>query len=165
MRWVLPLAPFYWWWNWSIWEIQGMTALTWVSQLSAPFYCYCLVAKLCPALCDPMNCSPPGSMGCPRQECQSGLPFPSPGDLPNPEIKPASSALAGRLFITEPPGKSTSSCKVDQMLHSPKCLSYQPVPGSPRPSGLVCWPWCWPLPAWTTHSLTFGHGFRIWALD
>ena len=35
------------------------------------------------------------SMGFPRQECWSGLPFPSPGDLPDPGIKPAFSALAG----------------------------------------------------------------------
>ena len=48
----------------------------------------------------------PLSMGFPRQEYQSGLSFPSPGDLPDPGIEPASSELAGRLFITEPPGKS-----------------------------------------------------------
>ena len=35
------------------------------------------------------------SMGFPRQECWSGLPFPSPGDLPDPGIEPAFSALAG----------------------------------------------------------------------
>jgi len=33
------------------------------------------------------------------------LPFPSPGDLPNPGIKPTCPALAGRFFMTEPPGK------------------------------------------------------------
>ena len=44
-------------------------------------------------------------MGFPRQEYWSGLPFPSPGDLPNPEIKPTSPASAGRFFTTEPPGK------------------------------------------------------------
>ena len=38
-----------------------------------------------------------------RQEYWSGLPFPSPGDLPG--IEPVSPALAGRFFITEPPGK------------------------------------------------------------
>ena len=43
-------------------------------------------------------------MGFPRQEYWSGLPFPYPGDLPDPGIKPASPALAGRFFITEPPG-------------------------------------------------------------
>ena len=44
----------------------------------------------------------PLSMGFPRQEYWSGLPFLSPGDLPNPGIEPA---LAGRFFITEPSGK------------------------------------------------------------
>ena len=41
----------------------------------------------------------------PRQEYWNGLPFPSPGDLPNPRIEPMSSALAGGLFTTEPPEK------------------------------------------------------------
>jgi len=43
-------------------------------------------------------------MGFPRQEYWSGLPFPSPGDPPDPVIEPASPALAGRLFTTEQPG-------------------------------------------------------------
>ena len=40
-----------------------------------------------------------------RQESWSGLQFPSPGDLPDPGIKPTSPALASRFFATEPPGK------------------------------------------------------------
>ena len=40
-----------------------------------------------------------------RQEYWSGLPFPSPGDLPKPGIEPASPAVAGGFFTTEPPGK------------------------------------------------------------
>ena len=42
----------------------------------------------CPTLCDPMNCSlqAPLSMGFSRQEYWGGLPFPSPGDLPDPGI-------------------------------------------------------------------------------
>ena len=50
----------------------------------------------------------PLSIGFPRQEYGSGLPFPSPGDLPDPGMEPASLAsllLAGRFFNTEPPGK------------------------------------------------------------
>ena len=50
----------------------------------------------------------PLSMGFHRQEYWSGLPFPTPEDLPDPGIKPlspASSALAGRFFTTEPPEK------------------------------------------------------------
>ena len=35
-----------------------------------------------------------------------GLPFPSPGDLPDPGIKPVSPALAGGVFTAEPSGKS-----------------------------------------------------------
>ena len=50
-------------------------------------------------------CQSPLPMVFPRQEYWSGLPFPSPGDLPNPGLEPASPALAGRLFTTEPPGK------------------------------------------------------------
>ena len=44
-------------------------------------------------------------MGFPRQEYWSGLPFPSPGDLPDPGIEPMSTALAGRFLTAEPPGK------------------------------------------------------------
>ena len=44
----------------------------------------------------------PLSMGFPRQEYWKGLPFPSPGDLPDPRFKPASLALAGGFFIAEP---------------------------------------------------------------
>ena len=47
-------------------------------------------------------------MGFFRQEYWSGLPLPSPGDLPNPRIElasPVSPALADEFFITETPGK------------------------------------------------------------
>ena len=46
------------------------------------------------------------SMGFSRQECWSGLPFPSPGDLPNPRIEPRSPALETDALTSEPPGKS-----------------------------------------------------------
>ena len=41
-----------------------------------------------------------------KKEYWSGLPFPPPGDLPDPGIEPASPALAGRFFASESPGKS-----------------------------------------------------------
>ena len=44
-------------------------------------------------------------MGFSRQEYWSGLPFPSPGDLPHPGIKPRSSALLADTLPSEPPGK------------------------------------------------------------
>ena len=47
----------------------------------------------------------PLSMGFPRQEYWSGLPFPSPGDLPDAGIGPVSPALADGFFTTEPPRK------------------------------------------------------------
>jgi len=49
-----------------------------------------LVVHSCPTHCDPVDCSLPGSLSVEfsRQECWSGLLFPSPGDLPNPGIKP-----------------------------------------------------------------------------
>ena len=46
----------------------------------------------------------PSSMGFSRQEYWSGLPFPSPGDLPNPGTKPRSSALQADALTSEPPG-------------------------------------------------------------
>ena len=50
--------------------------------------------KSCPTLCDPMDCSPPGSfVGFSRQEDWSELPFSSPRDLHNPGIKLASPVL------------------------------------------------------------------------
>ena len=44
----------------------------------------------------------------PKQAHWSGLPFPSPGDLPEPGIEPASPALAGGFFTTEPLGSPQS---------------------------------------------------------
>ena len=55
-----------------------------------------------------VTCQAPLAMGFPRQEYWSGLPFPIPGDLPDPGIEPmspVSPALAGGFFTTVPPGK------------------------------------------------------------
>ena len=48
-------------------------------------------------------------MGFSRQEYWSGLPFPSPGDLPNPGIESVSPSLAVRFFTPEPPEKPFES--------------------------------------------------------
>ena len=61
--------------------------------------------------CNPRDCSPPGSsvQGIFSKEYWSWLPLPTPGDLPDPGIEPASlasSSLAGRLFTIVPPGKA-----------------------------------------------------------
>ena len=54
-----------------------------------------------------MDCSPPGSsvQGLSSQDYWSGLPFPSPQDLPNPGIKPTSLALQVDSLLSEPSGK------------------------------------------------------------
>ena len=69
----------------------------------------CSVSQSCPTLCDPMDCSSLGSSahGIFQARILSGLPFPSPGDHPNPGNKPASPAGQADSFTTESPGKHT----------------------------------------------------------
>ena len=72
----------------------------------------CSVDQPCPTLCDPMDCSPPGSSA-------HGI-FPSPGDLPDPGIEPTSlmpPALAGGFFTTSAtwdPGTLEDTCGIFQ---------------------------------------------------
>ena len=72
-----------------------------------PYKILCCCADLCPNLWP--HGPWPARLLCPwrfsRQEYWSGLPFPPPGDIPDPGIKPVSPALAGRFFTTEPPRK------------------------------------------------------------
>ena len=72
------------------------------------YVCVCVYAQSSPTLCDLMDCQAPLSLKFSRQEYWSRFPFPTPGDLPEPGIEPASPALAVRFFATEPPGKSTN---------------------------------------------------------
>jgi len=62
-----------------------------------------LIIQLCPTLCDPMDCTLPGIsvQGFSRQEYWNGLPFPSPGDLPDPGIEPGSSALQADYHLSQ----------------------------------------------------------------
>ena len=66
--------------------------------------CCCSAAQSCPALCNFMKIGrqAPPSMGFPRQEHWKGLPFPYPGDFPDPGMKPTSLTLAGGFFTAEP---------------------------------------------------------------
>ena len=50
----------------------------------------------------------PLSMGFSRQECWNGLPFPSPGDLPDPGLEPRSHTLQADSLLSESPGKPNS---------------------------------------------------------
>ena len=64
-----------------------------------------LVTQLCMTLCDPMDCSPPGSSvhGILQVRILEWVGFPSPGALPNPGIEPRSPALQADSLLTEPP--------------------------------------------------------------
>ena len=78
---------------------------------------YPVHSTLCPTLCNPMDCSPPGSSvhGILRQEYWSGLPCPPLGGLPNPGIKPSylkSPELAGGFFTTSTTCDAESVTKV-----------------------------------------------------
>ena len=68
-------------------------------------------------------------MGFSRQEYLSGLPFPSPGDLPDPEIEPGSPALQADSLPSEPPGKDQTTIVWPQV--SPEDLPNPEIkPGS-----------------------------------
>jgi len=64
-----------------------------------------LVAQSCLTLCDPVDCQVPLSTEFSRQEYWSGLPFPSPRDLPDLGIEPRPPALQSDSLLSEPPGK------------------------------------------------------------
>ena len=68
--------------------------------------------QLCPALCDPMDCSLPGSLslGILQARILEWLPCPPPGNLPDSGIEPVSLALQADSLPTEPPGKPIMEC-------------------------------------------------------
>ena len=80
-----------------------------ISRCVCVCVCVCvLVSQSCPTLCDHMDCSLPGTSvhGISREEYWSGLPFPSPGDLPDPGSKPA---LHADSLLSLLPGKPISA--------------------------------------------------------
>ena len=89
----------------------------------------------------------PPSMGFSRQECCSGLPFPSPGDLPQPRDQTQVSRTAGEFFTNEPPAKpwlcGNSLCEVKSLSRvrlfvTPWTVAYQ-APPSIGFSRQECW--------------------------
>ena len=78
------------------------------------------VTKWCLTLGTPWTAAhqAPLSMGFPRQEYCGGLLFLSPGDLPNPGIKPTSPALASGFLTTEPPGNLWSTIRNNKIQES-----------------------------------------------
>ena len=86
-------------------------------------------------------CQDSQSMEFSRQEYWSGLPFPSPGNLPDPAMEPMFPALADRFFTTEPPGKSiTGTSRTHSLTY---CLTLFRLPWWLRRSS-VCLQCCRP---------------------
>ena len=101
--------------------------------------CGCRLLSHCsPTLCDPVDCSPPGSSvhGTLQEEHWSGLSFPTPGDLPDPWIQAMSlicPALAGGFFTTEPVCASFFVCRQRDLFMNPllACVTSQNLLGCP----------------------------------
>ena len=96
------------------------------------------VTQLCPTLCDPMDCSPPGfslSMGFSRQEYWSRLPWAAllQGIFPTPGIEPGSQALRVDSLPSESPGKPSAPMpyrvlKNLDIFHLPSSLTPSSIP-------------------------------------
>ena len=71
----------------------------------------------------------PLSMGFPWHKYWNGLPFPSPGNLPDPRIEAGSPALASGFFTTEPPGRSRDMDSTAQ---------FRKLPGNSEVPRLCC---------------------------
>ena len=95
-----------WGWSCALWTQENEKLLDKFLHGGVTIGSECVSAQSCPTL-QPQTVAhqAPISMEFSRQEYWSGLPFPSPGDLPNPGIESASLALAGEFFATRPPGK------------------------------------------------------------
>ena len=98
-------------------------------------YAVCLVAQSCPTLCDPMDCSPPGSSvrgDSPGKNtgvgCRALLP---PADLPHPGIKPRSPALQADSLPSEPPRKPKNTGVDSLSIIQGNFPTQESEPGSP----------------------------------
>ena len=80
------------------------------NNLGPWFCCCCFVDKSCPSLCDPMDCSPPGSSvhGICQARILEWVAISFSGGSSQSRMEPASLALIGRFFTPEPPGKPQS---------------------------------------------------------
>ena len=80
-------------------------------------------------------------MGFFRHEYWSGLPCPSPGDLPDPGIEPVSPALAGGFFTSEPPGKPSQAVSPYLLQKLPQTSAHPAGPNHHPSAGTGGFPW------------------------
>ena len=111
--WVTVVCLFIPWWG--IFGFSGLVGVMNGAAVDSSVHVLCSYSCVCAHSVMSDSANPwtvahqaPLCLGFPRQEYWSGLPFSFPGDCPDPGIKPASPALAGGFFTTEPPGKPRS---------------------------------------------------------
>ena len=120
---LLPVA----WCGWSSWEfpsdVQKNRMMKTVVKET--------VTQSCLTLWDPMDCSAPGSSihGILQARILNGLPCPSPGELPNPGIKPRFPSLQAGSLPSEPPDYGGTGHFSEMQMCHPLCLS---SPSSPN---------------------------------
>ena len=93
------------------------------------------------------------SMGFSRQEYWNALPFPSPGDIPNPGIEPESPALQADALTSELPGKHLYKTRIQKDIHT--CMltaALFTVPQTWRPERPLTGEW---MEMWYTHTLEY----------
>ena len=86
-----------------------LTALQSSLHIKSPMHECSVIIHSCPALCNPMDCSLPGSSGHGISQARKleWLPSPSPEDLPDPEIEPRSPAWQADSLLSDPPRKQS----------------------------------------------------------
>ena len=132
------------------------------------------VVRSCPTLATlwTVVSQTPLSMGFSRQEYWSGLPFPSPGDLPNPGIEPGSPALEADALTSEPPGKPilyllTFHDETNTSLHGilPKSFNFcivkrKRVKPKPKVFYKNTWPGIFKVSSWKVHTIGYKIGYK-----
>ena len=99
--------------TWATWE--ALRGLVWVCESHSCVWLFVISWTIA--------CQAPLTIEFSRQEYRSGLPFPSPGDLPHPGIEPSSPALWADSLLSEPPGKPSERpfVVVQTLSHVPLC--------------------------------------------
>ena len=156
LRLSVKIFPYKQWWKTHLLPIfsrsnsrsgEDYIILTHDHNISLPV---CVLAQLC-LFVTPWTATHQAllSVGFPRQEYWSGLPFPTPEDLPSPGIEPTSPALAGAFFTTELPGKPLLLPAWNPSSHSNEYHTHKTE--AAEPSGAQ-WTTLFPPPSTLSHE-------------